>query len=690
MAARGPARAKINQRSDYAKMSSLPFKYRPEIDGLRALAVIPVVLFHAGLGFPGGFCGVDVFFVISGFLITSLIMKDLHAGRFSALTFWERRARRILPAGIAVMLAVLLAGVWLLLPEDAERMAGSVKWQAMFAANIYFKQTINYFSGAAEEMPLLHTWSLAVEEQFYAIAPFALYLLFLLWQRTKRVSFPWLIALAAFASFAYSVLKVERDPSGAFYLLPSRAWEMLLGSWVAVAPRPSFSSSSGIGRGLAFTGIAGILAAYFFYEESTKFPGLAAFLPCAGAAMYIWASSTPSSNPERPGFDVAHWLSHRAIVFVGLISYSLYLWHWPLIAFSNYWLLFDQLPWLRVGVPIASFVVAYLSWRYIETPFREKRCLPERAGMLAASAAAILVVLLGGQYLKTIHGFEARLTGATSKLITEKKERADRNGSMRELSLADVQARRFLRFPGSTDNHRRVFVWGDSHARAALPGVITAAKQQQITVLAAWHGATPPLIHYASASPFSLGERSPAFNQCVLDYIIQNHIEDVVLAGYWKNYLSGEPEEKAANEVFAKELAAVIARLTAAGCRVLVLLDWPAHRMKIPRLIFGQYSLGMDLTDFICLEPEHQASTRPMRAIVPQLERAGARIVDPTDLFRDEASGGYAVEDDGYPLYYDTNHLSVRGANRLAKVLVPCFADSKSPVLASADPLPGR
>jgi hypothetical protein len=244
---------------------------------------------------------------------------------------------------------------------------------------------------------------------------------------------------------------------------------------------------------------------------------------------------------------------------------------------------------------------------------------------------------------------------------------------MRELELADVRAGRFLRFPAPADNSRRVFVWGDSHARAALPGVIKAAMQRQMTVIAAWHGATPPLIHYVSDSPFSLGERSPEFNQRIMEYILKNRIEHVVLAGYWKSYLPAEPEDKPPNEAFATELKAVIARLNAAGCRVSVLLDWPVHRMKIPRLIFGQYVLGLNLNGFICLESEHEAATRTMRAITPQLEQVGARVVDPTPAFRDNTWPRYQVEVDGYPLYYDTNHLSVRGANRLADILLPLF-----------------
>lgn len=654
-------------------MRPAPFKYRPEIDGLRALAVVPVMFFHAGLSFPGGFCGVDVFFVISGYLITSLIMKELHAGRFSMLTFWERRARRILPAAVVVVLTVLIAGAWLLVPEDAEQLADSVKWQAVFAANIYLKQTISYFSGAADEMPLLHTWSLAVEEQFYAIAPFVFYLLFLAGQRTKWVRFPWLFALAALAGLACSIVTLEKDPSGAFYLLPSRAWEILLGSWIAVAPPPSFSRTSGLGRTLSFTGIAGILVAYFLYEKSMKFPGLAALLPCAGAALYIWASSTPASTAERPGWDVTHWLGHRAVVFVGLLSYSLYLWHWPLIAFSNYWHLFDQLPVMRLGVIAVSFVLAFLSWRYVETPFREKLCLPRRTGMLAVAGTAVVLVFLGGYYLELTRGFDSRLIGATSKLSTEKNERAARNRSMGELSLADVKAGRFLRFAAPADSQRRVFVWGDSHARAVLPGVIKAAAQRQMSVIAAWHGATPPLIHYVPDSPFSLGEHSPEFNRRILDYILQNRIEHVVLASFWKTYLSSGPHDRAEDEAFAHELTALIARLTAAGCRVTVLLDWPAHRMNIPRLIFGQYILGLDLDDFICREPEHEAATQAMKAIVPQLEQGGARVVDPTPLFRDGTWSGFRVEEDGYPLYYDTNHLSVRGADRLTGVLLPLF-----------------
>jgi peptidoglycan/LPS O-acetylase OafA/YrhL len=214
------------------------FRYRAEIDGLRAVAVMAVVLYHAKLGFPGGFVGVDVFFVISGFLITSLILKDLQEGKFTLSNFWERRARRILPALVVVVVFTVVAGWFLLLPDDYEELGRSAAFQAAFAANIDFWRSTGYFAGAAEEKPLLHTWSLAVEEQFYLFVPLILFGLHRSRLLQKRSVLRGGLMGCIILSLIYSTYAVSASPLSAFYLLPSRAWELMLGCLIAVAPAP--------------------------------------------------------------------------------------------------------------------------------------------------------------------------------------------------------------------------------------------------------------------------------------------------------------------------------------------------------------------------------------------------------------------------------------------------------------------
>lgn len=658
---------------EHCPLSTAPaLHYRPEIDGLRALAVIPVVLFHAGLGFPGGFAGVDVFFVISGYLITAQIMRDLHAGTFSMLTFWERRARRILPASIVLVVAVLVAGAWVLTPADTTALGDSAQAQARFAANLYFRRSLDYFSGGGDDKPLLHMWSLAVEEQFYAVAPFLLLLLFTLRRRFGWGSIPWVIAAAILGSLGYCVWKLAGDPQAAFYLLPSRAWEMLVGAWVAAGPRAPFSSSSSIGRSLALTGIAGILAAYFFYDKSTRFPGMAALLPALGTALYIWASSSPPSETARSRLDVVRWLSRREVVFVGLISYSLYLWHWPLFAFSNYWQIFAHAPWLRWAMPLIAVLLAYLSWRFVEIPFRRRRWLPGRTGMLVASGAAIFAVYVAGYGIERSNGFAVLLTGEWDQITHERRDRLRWDKKTQPLQLADVQAGRYLRFAPPEETPRQLFVWGDSLAGTALPGIVAVAARHRVTVLAAWHGATPPAIGYVDSSAWSLGKHSPEYNRRIMDYIRDNRVQDVLLVGLWRYYLN-ESEKSGSAGVFADELVEVVKRLSDAGCRAWIMLDWPTYKMNVERLVFGHRYLGIEPKPFAPTPAQHHAETQTMRGLIPRLEQAGARVIDPAPFFLNQDASGYEYEADGHPLYFDEHHLSIRGADRLAPGLETIF-----------------
>ena len=281
-------------------MSSASHKiaYRPDIDGLRAIAVLGVVFFHAGLGFPGGYAGVDVFFVISGFLITSLILKELRQGTFSLLGFWERRARRILPALTVVVVAILIAGWFFLLPADYEVLGKQIVALAALSSNIKFWWETGYFATSAEEKPLLHTWSLSLEEQFYLLIPLLLWFLF----RLRKSS--WVapvLFLGAIASFTLSVIGSYRAPSATFFLLPTRAWELAAGSLLAFVqpiPQPRLRTL------IAWLGLAAILGPLFFYAPGIRFPGLTALPPVAGAALLIWSGLRPPSSDLRPPSSV--------------------------------------------------------------------------------------------------------------------------------------------------------------------------------------------------------------------------------------------------------------------------------------------------------------------------------------------------------------------------------------------------
>ncbi len=360
--------------------------YRREIDGLRALAVLPVILFHAGFEtFSGGFVGVDVFFVISGYLITTIILAELEQGKFSIVNFYERRARRILPALFLVML-VCIPFVWFwFLPSDIRDFSQSLVAISVFASNILFWRESGYFDTAAELKPLLHTWSLAVEEQFYVLFPV---FLMLFWKLGKR----WILVtlgIAFFASLAVAEWAAYVKPSAAFYLLPTRCWELLIGSFAAFylsqTNRKGFSKAASEFSG--WLGVTLILYSVFTFNKATPFPGLYALVPTIGTALIILFATHQTT--------VGKFVGNKSFVSVGLISYSAYLWHQPLFALARHRNLSEPSALVFIFLSFLSILLAYFSWRYVEVVFRKKNVIKRRGIFLASIIFSSFFITLG-------------------------------------------------------------------------------------------------------------------------------------------------------------------------------------------------------------------------------------------------------------------------------------------------------
>lgn len=337
--------------------------YRREIDGLRAIAVLPVILFHAGFEtFGGGFVGVDVFFVISGYLITTIILAELERGKFSIVNFYERRARRILPALFLVMsVSVVLAWFWLL-PGDMKDFSQSLIAVSFFVSNILFWRVSGYFDSVAELKPLLHTWSLAVEEQYYVFFPIFLMVFWKLGRRWILVT----LALVFIGSLVMAQWAASAKPTAAFYLLPTRGWELLTGAFAAFyllrPDRQAFGRS--VGEVGGWTGVALILYAVFAFNKTTPFPGVYALVPTVGTVLVILFATQQTS--------VGKFVGNKAFVAIGLISYSAYLWHQPLFAFARQRSLLEPSHGVFLTLSVWSLVLAYFSWKYVEAPFRWK------------------------------------------------------------------------------------------------------------------------------------------------------------------------------------------------------------------------------------------------------------------------------------------------------------------------------
>ncbi len=628
--------------------------YRPDIDGLRALAIIPVLLYHAGLGCPGGYIGVDIFFVISGYLITALILRDLEQGTFSLADFWERRVRRIFPALTACVAVTLLAGWFLLLPRDLESLGDSAVAQGVMGANFYFWQTTNYFGGENLTKPLLHTWSLAVEEQFYILLPLALLGLFAC-QIRKRKLIASLLAILWLASFAISVWGIHHQPYATFFLLPTRAWELLCGGLIAVIPLrkhlPAWLTEATSGIGLL-----AILLPIFSYTENTPFPSWAALPPCLGTAAIIWANQHNTSLTART-------LSLAPLRWIGIISYSLYLWHWPLLAFSDYWKTDTFAIHTRWALVSLAFIFAWLSWKWIEIPFRRKQICRTRKSIFTAAALTSVTLISTGAWFSIAHGLPARLPESVRTLIQENDERQKARLSASDpangLSIKKIQSGKLPTLGKAVSEKPHFLVWGDSHAKVQLSLFDELAKKRKISGHAITVYGTPPLVSEKTQDRFA---------EAVLQHIANTQIEDVFLVGYWSLYQKNLGAYK-----LEQNLLKTITSIEDAGARVTVLQGVPAHRSDVLRLLIRDRFPGWPGTIVTSGSKTHHRETNA--AIYRAAARSRAtRYIDPSPVLWDEKSSAFILTIDGKPLYYDSNHLSRTGVEYTWKpLLVPLF-----------------
>ena len=361
-------------------------KYRQEIDGLRAIAIIPVILFHAGFEFfSGGFVGVDIFFVISGYLITTILISDIEKDKFSLITFYERRARRILPALFVVMLFSLIAAWLLFLPSDMKDFFQSLVAVSAFSSNILFWTESGYFDTATELKPLLHTWSLAVEEQFYLFFP--LFLIFT-WKFGKK-NVVIILTFIAIVSLFLAEWGSQNKPSATFYLLPTRCWELLIGSLAAfyLSSFNSYNFNNSVREIGGFFGLGLITYSILVFDKNTPFPSIYALLPTIGTLLIILFATQKTL--------IGALIGNKFFVSIGLISYSAYLWHQPIFAFARYNSVDKLGAYTFFFLIFITFILAYLSWKFIESPFRDKNIISRKMIFTFSLVGIILFSIVG-------------------------------------------------------------------------------------------------------------------------------------------------------------------------------------------------------------------------------------------------------------------------------------------------------
>lgn len=438
-------------------------KYRPEIDGLRALAIIPVILFHAGArGFGGGYVGVDIFFVISGFLITSIILAERERGGFSYVDFYVRRARRILPALFLVLAACCVMAWFWMVPTHLKSFGRTLSAVILFVSNLWLARGTGHFDNTSDSNPLLHTWSLAVEEQYYFVFPL---LICVLWRFGRRRLCLVLLSLAA-ASLALAEYGWRTHPALNFYSLPTRAWELLLGSMAAcfVQARPQ-AAQVPYSEWLALAGLLMTLAPVFIFDRTTPFPSMYGLVPTCGAALLL-VFATRATRVGRV-------LADKRLVAVGLASYSAYLWHQPLFAFARIaW--GDQLVWQAyAGLIFLTAGLSWLSWRYVERPFRNPATLPRRR--------AIICIVLGGSLLLGAGVAMDRNQGFPARLGALSAEGNDYGGTGSHFDAWQLH--------GAKGKAIEFIVYGDSHALQYLPAMSELAEREGFAFASITHPA---------------------------------------------------------------------------------------------------------------------------------------------------------------------------------------------------------
>lgn len=646
-----------------------PLSYRPDIDGLRAVSILVVVLFHAGLGFKGGYIGVDVFFVISGYLITAMLLRQMQRGEICLVDFWERRIRRIFPALCVMVLATMTAGLFLMLPDALVELAESSVAQGLMGANMHFWSVSGYFAAAAEERPLLHTWSLAVEEQFYLLLP--LVLMIILKTSTpiegqRRRTGLWLSVLFVI-SFVAGLTCTYTSPDFAFYWLPTRAWELLVGSLLAARPQHWTLISAKGKEAAGWAGLVAILVAALTFENDTPFPGFAALLPCLGAAALLVSNETTLNGAGRL-------LSTRPALFIGRISYSLYLWHWPLLAFGTYLTVTSRQPavGIRIGLLLAGFVLAWLSWRWVETPVRERRILGSRRSLFTLAALMTAGMITLSWWLIRHEGWPDRVNPQALNYLTGVNNLPAYQDYPFE-KFRDTAGPDFPRLGKVEQESTHLMVWGDSHAGRVLPAVQELSLRQGSAAQFAFYSSTSPVLGFYRPSRHSLNERTQAWAEQVIATVREKHIPHTLLVGYWQK----APDKQ--TQRFADALINTVRELKKTGTQVWILLDVPSHTFDVDKAL-ALHALRPEFitnpAELATTRQQHEADNRLMYDLVPALEAAGARVLDPLPFFLSVDGKRTLVEDESRALYTDPHHLSAAGSQRLVPLLEPIFRPS--------------
>jgi peptidoglycan/LPS O-acetylase OafA/YrhL len=662
-------------------------RYRPEIDGLRAVAVVPVILFHADVpGFGGGFIGVDVFFVVSGYLITTICHSEMGAGQFSFLRFYERRARRILPALFLVMAATIpFAWLWLL-PMDMVSLSKSLIAVSWFSSNFLFWKESGYFDAATPLKPLLHTWSLAIEEQFYVIFP-----LLLFWAERRRKAILPALAMVTVVSLTLAQIVSPRHQSEAFYLLHTRAWELAIGAMLAIGQKritAFFETRPALQATVSASGLLFIVAAVFLLNGELPYPSFYTLLPTAGAAMFL----ATASQRDFAG----RLLSRKPFVLTGMVSYSAYLWHQPIFALAR------QQGYEEPGLAtfalliLLTGVLAILSWRFVEKPFRETRNRPTPIFVFAL-AGIVGFTCFGALGIERA-GFASRL--AKNVEWESIGQKVHTIGDVCDLAKAEGYAGVRVCTFGDAAAKTTVALYGDSHAEALSYELDRTFRQHHVRGIRLAAEACEP-IPRSSPHPTIAGIDACLQNfQHLTDYVRTEHVDGVIVAMRWTarlfpvagevysyafNNLEGgeEIEDYREYSVLTEDGRSFSQQPGPKRAAVRMLTDSMIATGKTIMLVYPIPELGWNIAKLNMrthgtldtLTTSYQVYRDRQRFLVDILDgipdAPNLRRIRTDELFCSKQTGRCLGQKDRIPLYYDDDHVSSAGADLIIGAIMP-------------------
>jgi peptidoglycan/LPS O-acetylase OafA/YrhL len=627
--------------------------YREDIDWLRAIAVLAVVAFHfEAPAVFGGFVGVDIFFVISGYLITGIIQSELQGGAFSFARFYERRVRRLLPALYAMAALTAIPSFHYLLTSERAEFFRSVAAVVTFTSNFFFWFQTGYFDHAAVEKPLLHTWSLAVEEQFYLALPLMLWALSRV-ARGRRIALPAALGALGLASFALSIWLMNSDGSAnAFFMSPPRAWEFLIGGVVASPGFPLLRHplAQQIARGVALVLIA---IPIFSLRQGPGFPGFNALAPCVGAAMFIWSGIGVPSLKRSATSPLG------VVRFFGQISYSLYLWHWPLFTFARFSrtsLVLDAID--KLALFALTVMISYLSWRFIEQPFRERKLAPTRAAAFRIAGLATVVLLAGSAF---------------GIVLSRTPSGADRAALQLE-SYSAYNYQPLYRFGSCFAPERGVFgesclalatgktnwlLWGDSLAAHYFHGLRKTTDPQAVNIVQATQAACMPTLNAAAQGNASCRRFAAQMD----DFFGGRKPDLVIMSADWLEY--ARPPRF---DGMIADLKQTISRLNELGMAVVLLGPAVQFRERLPSMLMRAQLRQIEARPEDFVLPDIFALDRSMKTALPA--QAKFSYVSVVDAICPARQCPLTV-DGGIPLSWDHAHLTAEGAAYVMERLAP-------------------